>query len=61
MLVLFGQDVHGPLNATLRSNREDYERSLEFMISLSADILCEGHFGVYRSQERVREFIESFL
>jgi glyoxylase-like metal-dependent hydrolase (beta-lactamase superfamily II) len=60
-LVLFGQDVHGPLNDALRSVREDYEKSLEFMLSLEADILCEGHFGVYVGKDRVREFIESFL
>ncbi|MDY6968029.1 MAG: MBL fold metallo-hydrolase [Spirochaetota bacterium] len=61
MLVLFGQDVHGPLNEVLMSNREDYVKSLEFMISLEADILCEGHFGVYVGKDKVQEFIESFL
>lgn len=60
-LVLFGQDVHGPLNDSLRSVRKDYEKSLEFMLSLDADILCEGHFGVYVGKEKVRDFIESFL
>jgi len=60
-LVLFGQDVHGPLNDALRSVRGDYEHSLEFMLSLEADILCEGHFGVYVGKEKVRDFIESFL
>ena len=61
LLVLFGQDVHGPLNDSLRSSRTDYENSLEYMLSLEADILCEGHFGVYRGKEEVRDFIESFL
>jgi glyoxylase-like metal-dependent hydrolase (beta-lactamase superfamily II) len=60
-LVLFGQDVHGPLNDSLRSVRKDYVQSLEFMLSLDADILCEGHFGVYVGKEKVRDFIESFL
>ena len=59
--VLFGQDVHGPLNDVLRSVRKDYVRSLEFMISLEADILCEGHFGVIVGKDKVRDFIESFL
>jgi len=31
------------------------------MLSLDADILCEGHFGVYVGREKVRDFIESFL
>lgn len=61
LLVLFGQDVHGPLNDALHSVRADYERSLEFMLSLEADILCEGHFGVFRGKANVRDFIESFL
>jgi glyoxylase-like metal-dependent hydrolase (beta-lactamase superfamily II) len=60
-LVLFGQDVHGPLNDSLRSNRSDYRKSLEFMLSLEADILCEGHFGVFIGKEKVRDFIEQFL
>ncbi|MCP4136422.1 MAG: MBL fold metallo-hydrolase [bacterium] len=61
LLVLFGQDVHGPLNDLLRSSRKEYVTSLEFMLSLNADILCEGHFGVYKGKEIVEEFIESFL
>jgi glyoxylase-like metal-dependent hydrolase (beta-lactamase superfamily II) len=59
--VLFGQDVHGPLNEVLRSSRADYVQSLEFLLSLEADILCEGHFGVYHGKEKVQRFIESFL
>jgi len=59
--VLFAQDVHGPLDPTLRSNREDYFHSLERLIALDADILCEGHYGVYKGKQRVKEFISSFL
>ncbi|MHC5036366.1 MAG: MBL fold metallo-hydrolase [Planctomycetota bacterium] len=59
--VLFGQDVHGPLDASLRSDEEAYRRSLGTLISLEADILCEGHYGVFRGKREVREFIRSFL
>lgn len=59
--VLFGQDVHGPLDARLLSNREDYLRSLELLLSLEADVLCEGHFGVFRGKDEVAGFIRSFL
>ena len=59
--ILFGQDVHGPLDPSLLSNREDYIRSLKFMMGLKADILCEGHFGVYRGAENINKFIQSFL
>ncbi len=59
--VLFGQDVHGPLNESLLSNRQDYMKSLEFLLTLEADILCEGHFGIYEGQENVQKFITSYL
>ncbi len=59
--ILFGQDVHGPLDPSLLSNRIDYIRSLKFMIALNADILCEGHFGVYKGRENIEKFIRSFM
>jgi glyoxylase-like metal-dependent hydrolase (beta-lactamase superfamily II) len=59
--ILFAQDVHGPIHPVLLSNREDYLHSLEHLISLEADILCEGHYGVYRGKDRIKEFIASFL
>jgi len=59
--VLFGQDVHGPIHPSLLSNREDYIRSLNLMITLQADILCEGHYGILRGREKVADFIQSFL
>jgi hypothetical protein len=31
------------------------------MLGLDADILCEGHFGIYRGKEKVKKFIGSFL
>jgi glyoxylase-like metal-dependent hydrolase (beta-lactamase superfamily II) len=60
-LVLFGQDVHGPLDASFLSNRQDYKRSLIFLVGLNADILCEGHFGVYQGKIEVRQFIQTYL
>jgi glyoxylase-like metal-dependent hydrolase (beta-lactamase superfamily II) len=59
--VLFGQDVHGPLHSSLLSNREDYRRSLQLLLDLEADILCEGHYGVYRGKKEVAAFIRKFL
>lgn len=59
--VLFGQDVHGPLAASLLSNEQHYFQSLELLASLEADILCEGHYGVYMGREEVKRFIRSFL
>jgi glyoxylase-like metal-dependent hydrolase (beta-lactamase superfamily II) len=59
--VLFGQDIHGPLDPSLLSNREDYLRSLDLLISLEADILCEGHYGVYKGKHEIGNFIRSFM
>lgn len=59
--VLFGQDVHGPLDRRLLSNPADYRNSLKKMAAMEADILCEGHFGVIRGKGAVRQFICSFL
>ncbi|MGM0453952.1 MAG: MBL fold metallo-hydrolase [Thermodesulfobacteriota bacterium] len=59
--VLFAQDVHGPLHPILQSDQDDYIRSLKRIIELEADILCEGHFGIYRGKDEVRRFVQSFL
>lgn len=60
-VVLFGQDVHGPLHPSLLSDFTDYQMSLKKILDLDADILCEGHFGIYRGKETVRRFIQSFM
>jgi glyoxylase-like metal-dependent hydrolase (beta-lactamase superfamily II) len=57
--VLFGQDVHGPYFLK-GSNMEQAKVSLQRLIDLEADILCEGHFGVYEPKEEVRRYIEGY-
>lgn len=59
--VLFGQDVHGPLHDDFASDVRAYRQSLTRMADLKADILCEGHFGIFRGADTVREFIRSFI
>ena len=59
--VLFAQDVHGPLDPSLLSNRGDYLKSLNLLLSLDADILCEGHYGVYEGKVEVENFVRSFM
>jgi len=59
--VLFGQDVHGPLAPDFKSDRKAYKASLAKLMSLDADILCEGHFGIYSGKDKIRRFIKSFL
>jgi glyoxylase-like metal-dependent hydrolase (beta-lactamase superfamily II) len=60
-LVLFGQDVHGPIHPALLSNEEHYQASLAKLVDLEADLLLEGHYGIFWTKEEVREFIRSFM
>jgi glyoxylase-like metal-dependent hydrolase (beta-lactamase superfamily II) len=58
--ILFGQDVHGPYFLK-GSNTDQAKISLRRLADLDADILCEGHFGVYEPREEVRRYIEGHL
>lgn len=58
--VLFGQDVHGPYFLK-GANVTQARISLKRLVDLGADILCEGHFGVYEPAEEVRRYIEGYL
>ncbi len=59
--VLFGQDVHGPIEPAIKSDRAAYRKSLALLMSLDADILCEGHYGIIEGKDDVKDFIRSFL
>ena len=59
--VLFGQDIHGPFNKEWGSDMNEWHRSMQRLLVLDADILCEGHFGIYQPAEAVRQYIESYL
>jgi glyoxylase-like metal-dependent hydrolase (beta-lactamase superfamily II) len=58
--ILFGQDLHGPILKEFGSNLEDYDRSTKKLLGLDADILCEGHFGIYKTKKDVRNYILSY-
>ena len=59
--VLFGQDIHGPFDASFGSNIEDWKISMKKLIGLKADILCEGHFGIFQPGDAVIRYIEDYL
>jgi glyoxylase-like metal-dependent hydrolase (beta-lactamase superfamily II) len=59
--ILFGQDIHGPFMARFGSDVNQWRISMEELLKLDADILCEGHFGVYRGKEAVREYIMGYM
>ena len=59
--VLFGQDIHGPFLPEFGADLSAWRSSMEALLALEADILCEGHFGVYRTKAAVRRYIEGYL
>ncbi len=59
--VLFGQDVHGPYVAQWGAIMGEVGASLRKLKALDADILCEGHFGVFRPREEVSSYIDQYL
>jgi len=58
--ILFAQDLHGPLMEEFGSNLDDWDHSTQKLLDLQADILCEGHFGIYGSKREVKEYILSY-
>lgn len=59
--VLFGQDIHGPFDPSWGSDMKLWRDSMRKLMELNADILCEGHFGIYKPAEKVRDYIEYYL
>jgi glyoxylase-like metal-dependent hydrolase (beta-lactamase superfamily II) len=59
--VLFGQDIHGPFSKAFGSNLSDWQNSMEELLALKADILCEGHFGIFRTAQKVKTYIEQYM
>ncbi|NLN88481.1 MAG: Zn-dependent hydrolase, partial [Syntrophomonadaceae bacterium] len=59
--VLFGQDIHGPFNEEWGSDMQQWRKSMQTLLDLEADILCEGHFGVYQPAKAVKKYIEGYL
>jgi glyoxylase-like metal-dependent hydrolase (beta-lactamase superfamily II) len=59
--ILFGQDIHGPFLSSFGSCIDDWKKSMALLLALQADILCEGHFGIFQPKEKVRKYIEKYL
>lgn len=58
--ILFGQDIHGPIIPGV-SNFGDYQISLRKLLDLNADILCEGHFGIFQPASEVQRYINKYI
>lgn len=59
--VLFGQDIHGPYVARWGADMNNVGPSLRKLIDLHADILCEGHSGIYQPAPEVEKYIRGYL
>ncbi|MGV9171354.1 MAG: MBL fold metallo-hydrolase [Promethearchaeia archaeon] len=59
--ILFGQDIHGPFRSSFGSDLKDYQKSMQKLLDLEADILCEGHFGVFQPAEEVKRYIKKHM
>lgn len=59
--VLFGQDIHGPFHPDFGSDIRLWRDSMEKLLALDADVLCEGHFGVFGPKDSVRSYINSYM
>ena len=58
--ILFGQDVHGPYYPHWGADPALAKISLGKLLELKADILCEGHFGIYQPAAEVERYIKSY-
>jgi glyoxylase-like metal-dependent hydrolase (beta-lactamase superfamily II) len=59
--VLFGQDIHGPYYPEWGADPALAKLSLQKLIDLKADILCEGHFGIYQPASEVKSYIQQYV
>ncbi|HME44952.1 MAG TPA: MBL fold metallo-hydrolase [Syntrophorhabdales bacterium] len=59
--VLFAQDLGAPLLKEFDCDPVAWESSAKKLLDLNADILCDGHTGVYQSRRLVRKYIESCM
>jgi glyoxylase-like metal-dependent hydrolase (beta-lactamase superfamily II) len=59
--VLFGQDIHGPFHPDFGSDIAAWRQSMHKLLDLEADILCEGHFGIYSPSDAARAYILGYL
>ncbi len=59
--VLFGQDIHGPFMPEFKSDIGQWRQSMEKILDLQPDYLCEGHFGITKGKKNVKHFIKRYL
>jgi glyoxylase-like metal-dependent hydrolase (beta-lactamase superfamily II) len=59
--VLFGQDVSAPLLEDFKCDPIAWRESMDKLLALDADILCDSHAGVFRPKNRVKSYLEQSI
>lgn len=59
--ILFGGDVPGAVINSRGGNLDDYLKSMQILLDLNVDILCEGHADIIKPAKRVRKFINGYM
>jgi glyoxylase-like metal-dependent hydrolase (beta-lactamase superfamily II) len=59
--ILFGQDLGAPLLSEFDCDPSEWRESVEKLLALKADVLCDGHSGVYQPSSRVAAYIRHFM
>lgn len=59
--ILFGQDLGAPLLDDFDCDASAWRESMERLLALDADVLCDGHSGVYQPRSHVAKYIRHFI
>ena len=59
--ILFGQDIAAPLLEEFDCDTAAWRVSMEELLALKADVLCDGHSGVYQPARAVAAYIRHFI
>ncbi len=59
--ILFGQDISAPLLPEFNCDMAAWRLSMEKLLALKADVLCDGHSGVYQPARAVAAYIRHFI
>ena len=59
--ILFGGDVPGVVLKASGGNIGDYSRSMERLLDLNIDMLCEGHAGIIKPARKVSDVVKAYV
>lgn len=59
--ILFGGDIGGWSLQINDGNIDDYLNSMQKLLDLNADILCDGHEGIIKPAKKVSDYIQALM